>query len=90
MSLGIATVGRSLSAITLGNADEIGKRPHVPPRTFEQSPITGTRADQERSLIADSSWINAVSFSIRVHNETLSVVAMCGNNPDRSPARIDG
>ena len=25
MSLGIATVGRSLSAITLGKADEIGK-----------------------------------------------------------------
>jgi hypothetical protein len=90
MSLGIATVGRSLSAITLGNADEIGKRPHVPPRTVEQSPITGTRADQERSLIADSSWINAVRFSIRTHNETLSVVAVCVNNPDRSPARIDG
>jgi hypothetical protein len=30
MSLGIATMGRSLPAITLGNADEIGKRPHVP------------------------------------------------------------
>jgi hypothetical protein len=29
-------------------------------------------------------------LSIRVHNETLSVVAMCVCNPDRSPAGIHG
>jgi len=33
--------------------------------------------------MADSSSTNAVS--IRTHNETLSVVAMRVNNPDRSP-----
>jgi hypothetical protein len=27
---------------------------------------------------------------IRTHNETLSVVAMCVNNPDRSPVAIHG
>jgi hypothetical protein len=26
---------------------------------------------------------------IRTHNETLSVVAMCVNNPDCSPLRVD-
>jgi len=28
-------------------------------------------------------------LSIRVHNETFSITAMCVSNPDRSPARID-
>jgi hypothetical protein len=27
---------------------------------------------------------------IRTNNETLSVAAMCVNNPDRSPLRING
>ena len=30
------------------------------------------------------------SAFLRVHNETLSVVAMCVNNPDRSPFGIHG
>src|SRR5882724_445806 len=29
-------------------------------------------------------------FFIRTHNETLSVVAVCVSNPDRSPLRING
>jgi len=29
-------------------------------------------------------------FLIRMHNETLSVMAMCINNPDCSPLRIHG
>jgi hypothetical protein len=35
--------------------------------------------------MADSSSTNAVNFFIRTHNETLSVIAMCVSNPDRSP-----
>jgi hypothetical protein len=35
--------------------------------------------------IADSSSRKAVNFFIRVHNETLSVVAMRVSNEDRSP-----
>jgi hypothetical protein len=48
------------------------------------------QANSAQVQVAASSSKNAVSFSIRTHNETLSVVAMCVNNPDRSPARIDG
>ena len=40
------------------------------------------------SLIPNSK--NAVSFSIRMHNETLSVVAMRASNPDCSPGGIHG
>ena len=40
--------------------------------------------------ITDSSSIKAVKFLFRVHNETLSVAAMCVSNPDRSPVGIDG
>jgi hypothetical protein len=39
--------------------------------------------------IADSSSKNAVSFFIGMHNETLSVVAVCVCNPDRSPVGIN-
>jgi hypothetical protein len=38
--------------------------------------------------IADSSSVSAVSFFIRVHNETLAVVAMRVSNPDCSPVGI--
>jgi hypothetical protein len=43
----------------------------------------------ERSPNADLSSTKAVSFLIRLHNETLSVAAMCVHNPDRSPAGIN-
>jgi hypothetical protein len=42
----------------------------------------------EATRIADSSSRNAVSFSFRTHNETLSF-AMCVHNPDRSPFKIE-
>ena len=40
--------------------------------------------------IALSSSTNAVSFFIRSHNETLSVIAMCVSNPDCAPFAIQG
>jgi hypothetical protein len=39
--------------------------------------------------IVDSNSRNAVSFFIRAHNETLCVVAVRVNNPDRSPVGIN-
>jgi hypothetical protein len=44
----------------------------------------------DESRIAASSSTSAVSFSSAPHNGTLSVAAMCVNNPDRSPLRING
>jgi hypothetical protein len=50
------------------------------------------RTDSVKTIflrIADSISKNAVSFSFRTHNETLSVVAMSVNNPDRWPVGIN-
>jgi len=43
---------------------------------------------QTHSLTADSSSRNAVSFSIRAHNETLSVAARRIRHPDCSAVTI--
>jgi len=40
--------------------------------------------------VADSSSTKAVSFSSRVRNKTLPIVAMRVSNPDRSPVGING
>jgi hypothetical protein len=44
----------------------------------------------EGARICSPSRSSSAQLFIRVHNETLSVVAMCVCNPDRSPARIHG
>jgi len=51
-------------------------------------PSCQTNSPQAR--ITASSSATAVNFSIRVRNETLSVVAMRVCNPDRSPFAIQG
>jgi hypothetical protein len=52
-----------------------------------RAPQSSGRSAGRGSLIPNSK--NAVSFSIRMHNETLSVV-MRASNPDRSPDGIHG
>jgi hypothetical protein len=47
-----------------------------------------TNSPQRR--IADSSSTKAANLSIRVHNKTLSIVAMRVSNPDCSPVAIQG
>jgi hypothetical protein len=39
-------------------------------------------------IIAASSFQKRSQLFIHTHNETLSIVAMCVSNPDRSPRRI--
>jgi hypothetical protein len=48
------------------------------------------QANSPQARIADLSSTNAVSFFIRTHNETLTVITMSVTNEDCSPARIHG
>jgi len=38
--------------------------------------------------VADASFKKGRQHFIRTHNETLSVIARCIDNPDRSPIRV--
>jgi len=49
-----------------------------------------------RNLLSEDEWNSSREFKKRSrlvigpHDETLFVIAVCVNNPDRAPARIDG